>query len=549
MIQNQTPLFRSYVMVDWSARNQPSPASPKTAKDAIWFALVERVEGEGPRLTQRRHCRTRAEAQTVLGDLLADLAQKGRVLIGFDFPFGYPAGTANYLGYEGLKWRKLWARIIAEIDDASDNSNNRLAAAARLNREFGDTDGPFWGYPHNAKAKNPGLPIRKPDGYGETLPAERRLAERWAKGAETVWHLAGGAGVVGSQVLLGLPVLWALRTDPRLAAKTAIWPFETGLADDPRANVVVAEIWPSLLNFGTEPDMPKDATQVRAVAEHLAMTDQEGELAALLQGPPNLSDADRRAIEEEEAWILGLMAPETKAQSVSPKPLPQTPAQTPTPTPVRYDYEKNPNAIYAQSFAQIDAAVVLSRFPPSLQPVARRIIHACGRVDAAGSVAWAGEPVAAISQALAKGRPVLVDVAMVAQGVIKRWLPKGVDVICTLNDPATPGIAARLETTRSAAAVELWREHIDGAVVVVGNAPTALFHLLERLSEDWPRPAAIIGMPVGFVGAAESKQALADFAEASGVSIPFITLHGREGGSAIAAAALNACLAPDESPP
>ena len=527
-------------MVDWSAATTPAPSDPARASDAIWFAVVERSEPGAPRLTQRRHCRTRAAATSVLGDLLADLAEKGRVLIGFDFPFGYPSGTAKRLGYDGLKWRKLWARIIAEIEDGPDNANNRFEAAARLNRDaFGSESGPFWGFPPRSKHPNPGLPIKKPSFYGEALPPERRLADSWAKGAETVWHIAGGAGVVGSQVLLGLPTLWALRTDPRLAAKTAIWPFETGLADDPRADIVIAEIWPSLLDHGTEPDAPKDAAQVRAVVEHLAMTDQEGGLAALLRGSPDLTEPQRHAIAEEEAWILGLQSQRAR-HSVTPKRLPP-------PTPLRYDYEKNPNAIYEQSFAQIDAGVDLSRFPTPLKPVARRIIHACGRVEAADAIDWGGEPACAIAHAMDSGRPLLVDVAMVAQGVIRRWLPKDVEVICTLNDPAAPECAERLGTTRSAAAVELWRDQLAGAVVVIGNAPTALFHLLERLSDGWPRPAAIIGMPVGFVGAAESKRALADFADASGVWIPYLTLHGKEGGSAIAAAALNACLAPVNS--
>ena len=203
------------------------------------------------------------------------------------------------------------------------------------------------------------------------------------------------------------------------------------------------------------------------------------------------------------------------------------------------DYLRDPDAIYAQSFARIRALCDFSGLPDDLRPVAVRVVHASGLPEVAQGLAWRGRPVAAARAALLAGRPVLCDARMVEAGVIRRLLPAANPVLCTLDDPGVPGLARELATTRSAAAVELWRPDLDGAVVLIGNAPTALFHLLERL-QDWAeRPAAIFGFPVGFVGAAESKAALLKDASAP----PALVLRGRLGGSAIAAAALNALFA------
>ncbi|GGZ17130.1 precorrin-8X methylmutase [Streptomyces nitrosporeus] len=170
------------------------------------------------------------------------------------------------------------------------------------------------------------------------------------------------------------------------------------------------------------------------------------------------------------------------------------------------------------------------------------MIHACGMVDLVRDLAFSPDAVAAARAALRAGAPILCDVAMVASGVTRKRLPAGNDVVCTLSDPAVPGLAARMGTTRSAAALELWRDRMEGAVVAVGNAPTALFRLLEMIEEGAPRPAAVIGVPVGFVGAAESKDALA--AHPSGLE--YLIVRGRRGGSAIAAAALNAIASEEE---
>lgn len=201
----------------------------------------------------------------------------------------------------------------------------------------------------------------------------------------------------------------------------------------------------------------------------------------------------------------------------------------------RYDYIRDPRAIYASSFAQVRAAIDLSRIPVGLHPVVERLVHACARPEIAGQLRWHGDVAGAGRAALMSGAAILTDAEMVAQGVTRRLLPAENPVLCRLNDPAVPAVAERLGTTRSAAAVDLWRDDLDGAVVAIGNAPTALFHLLERLQEGWPRPSAILAFPVGFVGAAESKQALVEAA----LDIPYITLPGRDGGSALAAAAVN----------
>lgn len=202
----------------------------------------------------------------------------------------------------------------------------------------------------------------------------------------------------------------------------------------------------------------------------------------------------------------------------------------------RYEYLRDPAAIYAESFAAIRREADLSHVPEDLRPLALRIVHACGDPDAVKRLNWSPGAGRAGDEALRSGAPILCDSRMVAAGIIRRKLPRANEVVCTLGEADVPEIAMRLGTTRSAASVELWQDVLGGAVVAIGNAPTALFHLLERLADDWPRPALILGFPVGFVGAAESKEALARDAG----DIPFVTLSGRSGGSAIAAAAVNA---------
>ena len=200
-------------------------------------------------------------------------------------------------------------------------------------------------------------------------------------------------------------------------------------------------------------------------------------------------------------------------------------------------YERDGAKIYRRSFATIRAEADLSGLDPVLERVAVRMIHACGMVDLVADVAFSPGFGAAAERALRAGAPILCDTAMVAAGITRARLPAGNDVICTLGEPGIAGLARTLGTTRSAAALEHWRERLDGALVVVGNAPTALFRLLELVQdEDAARPAAVIGVPVGFVGAAESKQALAS----GDAGLEHLVVHGRRGGSAMAAAAVNA---------
>ena len=202
-------------------------------------------------------------------------------------------------------------------------------------------------------------------------------------------------------------------------------------------------------------------------------------------------------------------------------------------------YETDPAAIYAQSFATVRAEARLERFAPDIRPVMTRLIHACGMVEIADRLAFSQDAVRVGHAALKAGAPVLCDCEMVGAGIIRRYLPADNNVVVTLNDETVPTHANKIGSTRSAAAVELWRDRIAGAVVAIGNAPTALFHLLELLDQGWPKPAVILGFPVGCVGAAESKAELVRDAR----GCEYVALRGRRGGSAMASAAVNALAA------
>jgi len=205
------------------------------------------------------------------------------------------------------------------------------------------------------------------------------------------------------------------------------------------------------------------------------------------------------------------------------------------------EYLRDGAEIYRRSFATIRAEADLDRVPPDLEPAAVRMIHACGMVDLVDDLAWSPGAGARIRRALGDGATILTDSMMLANGITRRRLPADNPVVCALAEPDLVARAERAGTTRSAAAVDLWGDRLEGAVVAVGNAPTALFRLLELLDAGAPRPAAVIGVPVGFVGAAESKVALAQRDD-----VAWLTVHGRRGGSAIAAAAVNALAAAPE---
>ncbi len=555
-------MFDTFVMVDWSAASVP-----RQGRDSIWISLL------GHRDERLDNPPTRHAAKALLAALLVEALGRGeKALVGFDFPFGYPAGFATRLGLSGTPWRALWDEIARLIADAPDNKNNRFDVAALLNRRASSGPFPFWGCP--AQKAGTFLGPRHHRGHDVNGLAEKRLIDDYMRGAQPCWKLMG-AGSVGSQALMGVPVVRALRDDPRWREAAAVWPFETGLAAPRRTRLVFAEIYPSLWRVAAAPGEVKDAAQVSTVARFLAAREKAGELGALFAGHPGLSSEERRRVENEEAWTLGVTGRGQKPISL---PVPAHPTLAPrypriqsgegaredkvqrrrisAPSPRlrgegwgeglprawAYTYLRDPAEIYRRSFALIRAEADLRRFPRALQGLALRLAHAAGDTSILADLAWSRGAVSAGRKALAAGAPILVDSEMVAAGIARKRLRAGNAILCTLNAPATESLGKSLGTTRSAAAVELWREHLAGSIVAIGTAPTALFHLLEMIAGGAEKPAVVLGFPVGFVGAAEAKAALAAF----GRGLGYITLKGRRGGSPLAAAAVNALA---ETPP
>ena len=293
-----TPLFDAYMVVDWSAAS-----TPRRGADSIWWALIRRT-GSMHAMIRRENAPTRDAATRDIADQLSDLLADGlRILAGFDFPFGYPAGTAGRLGMPGLPWRHMWQELSDQLEDGDNNANNRIDVAEGLNERLSGEAFPFWGNVREETRPCLRRRGRRPHSAGDL--AEWRLCDTRGKTTSSVWQLAGN-GSVGSQVLTGIPRVWQMRTDPRLAMDSHIWPFETGLAHDPRAQLIFAEVYPSLLTPKPETDQVKDARQVRTTAEHFADLDIAGELEALFQGDPSLNEAEREIVEQEEAWILGV---------------------------------------------------------------------------------------------------------------------------------------------------------------------------------------------------------------------------------------------------
>jgi hypothetical protein len=293
-------LFDVYLMVDWSANS-----APKTGADSVWYCLFEPTES---RLFTANPA-TREQAFDEIRGLLVELVGRGRrTLVGFDFPYGFPLGTAARLGFaEEPAWRVMWDELGLLVEDGADNRNNRFVAAADVNGGMTTGPSPFWGCPPNHS--NEFLHATKPRPWPKDIP-EFRFADRAVAGPKSIWQLYG-AGSVGSQSLLGIPRLAALRGDETLAAVSCVWPFESdGAAPAPApagtASVVHAEIYPSLV-----PPSPfeqtKDAGQVRALAEHFARLDGDGDLAGYFDLTA-LPAASRRAAVGEEGWILGVRA-------------------------------------------------------------------------------------------------------------------------------------------------------------------------------------------------------------------------------------------------
>lgn len=279
------PLFDRYIAVDWSAAN-----TPRRGKDSIWIADSEAESINPP---------TRHEAMAIVTErLLAARAANQRVMLGFDFVFGYPEGAAAAIAGRG-DWQALWAHLADAVIDNPDNTSNRFHVAAAINARLAAPH--YWGHPYQHRYDN--LSPRRPAAYA-TLP-ERRRAEIAARAAQPVWKLMG-AGAVGSQSMLGIARLEALRLHPLLGGDIAVWPFETAFADALERPVTIVEIYPSLFPLDDPSVTPKDRAQVETCIRHFAALDAADELAAVLAAPAGLSAAEREIVIREEGWIAGI---------------------------------------------------------------------------------------------------------------------------------------------------------------------------------------------------------------------------------------------------
>jgi hypothetical protein len=302
-------LFDRFVVVDWSANS-----TPKSGRDSIWSCVFDPRTG---RQDVENHV-TRHQAREHLAALL--VADPGRVLLGFDFPYGFPRGFASAarLG-DGRLWAATWEHLAQHLRDEPDNSNNRFDVAAALNAAISEGPGPFWGTPadrhvtpHLQRTKSPGFPHSE---LGEFRATEQAVRET-GRYPFSVWQLTG-AGSVGSQALTGIPVVRALRHHPRLAYRSVVWPFETGISPDPTSGrgdtIVHAEIWPSARPVDLTVHQVKDAAQVIGLCRHLADLDATGELADAFA--PRLDAVTERAVIDEEGWILGASQPHRPGRS------------------------------------------------------------------------------------------------------------------------------------------------------------------------------------------------------------------------------------------
>lgn len=511
-------LFDRILIVDWSGASKPVKG-----KNSIWACLIEQ-EQAGAKILWLENFPTRAAFMMRFEQVVSDaLAENKRLLAGFDFAFGYPAGTAKRVTGQA-DWQTLWRVIAVDIQDTDSNANNRFEVAARWNQHY-FSDGPrFWGRPQALVLD--GLTDTKPPAPVGP-PLAFRMSEQHAKGAKSVWQLAY-AGSVGSQSLLGIARLSAFLDQHPSREKIAVWPVETGFCNQFSQAVVLAEIYPSLFEVALRDGDVKDAAQVRRVAQEFARFDADGMLGELFARPSVLSDAQVGIAAQEEGWVLGI-GHENLTVLADEEPTQETPLS-------RLDYIRDPAEIYRQSFETIRRETDLARFPEVMQPLVIRLIHACGMVDVAEDIVFSEGAFETGAKALASGAKIFCDAEMVRHGIISRLLPAGNEVVCLLNDVRVRPLAAWNRTTRSAAQVDLWANQMDGAVIAIGNAPTALFRLLELLDQGAVKPALILGFPVGFVGAAESKAELA----ANSRGVPFIAVQGRRGGSAMASAAVNA---------
>lgn len=309
-------LFDTYVMVDWSAA-----AVPKTGKDSIWLACLSREAPSAP-----ENPRTRAAATERVQPLLREQAHRGRrVLVGFDFPYGYPRGFADVVAPgDGAGWRRIWSELARLVEDDERNRNNRFAVASILNERSGGS-GPFWNCPPSAAGST--LQVRKgrfPCRAGVTELAEYRTVDSLLRATrpsvQSVWKLFT-AGSVGSQAITGIPRVDSLRNDPLLRSISQVWPFETGFTANPSGgkspSVIHAEIWPGVFDLDLSTHPVRDAAQVLSLSRELARLDERGELEALFAPPAGISQADLDAARREEGWILGARGVPARAASVT----------------------------------------------------------------------------------------------------------------------------------------------------------------------------------------------------------------------------------------
>jgi hypothetical protein len=293
--------FDGYLMVDWCAANEP-----KDKEDSIWYCYYDRTDGARP----PENPRTRRKATEEIASILYETSKHEKVvLVGFDFPFGYPAGFSSALGLRGKPpWRALWNELKEAITDDDKNRNNRFEVAASFNRRISGQPFPFWGCPEKVRSR--WISEKKARPHLAEFRLTDQKAKRTSPSIQPVWKLFG-PGSVGSQTLVGIPCLARLRDDDKLSPRSAVWPFETGLAQlQPRGKrgwlILYAEIFPPLFKPDVGPGETKDEAQVRDLVERLKAEDERGELGEWFAGPNGLSENDRRKIVSEEGWILGV---------------------------------------------------------------------------------------------------------------------------------------------------------------------------------------------------------------------------------------------------
>ena len=289
------PLFDAYFIVDWSASN-----TPKRGKDSIWIAEMRR-EKEKLVAAEPINVATRAETMAYLEERFIDLLARGRrIFAGFDFPFGYPTGAASLVAGEP-RWEALWRFFRDEVEDDARNRSNRFMLASAINARCFPDSPLYWGRPHQHSYEF--LSAKKPK-HAVNDAMEFRIVETWQRPAKSVWQLAYN-GAVGSQAMLGLAHLEALRQHPALKARAAVWPFETAFADTLEAPLVIAEIYPSMFEIAPHAGEVKDSAQVRATATKFAALDSNGKFRDMLAAPPGLTTTEQKHILTEEGWIVG----------------------------------------------------------------------------------------------------------------------------------------------------------------------------------------------------------------------------------------------------